>query len=47
MCNHMKTASHSYFIKPFIAGGEARSYELLNNLEVHMYILQANNGQLC
>lgn len=40
MCNHMETASHPSFIKPFIAfiAEGALFYELLNNLAVHMYI---------
>lgn len=48
MCNHMETASHSSFIKPFIAliAVGALFYELLNNLAAHMYILGACNSQL-
>lgn len=48
MCNHMETASHSSFIKPFIAliAVGALFYELLNNLAAHMYILGARSSQL-
>lgn len=48
MCNHMETASHRSFIKPFIAfiAEGALLYELLNNLAVHMYISQPQSIQL-
>lgn len=48
MCNHVETASHSSFIKPFIAliAVGALFYELLNNLAAHMYILGRRSSQL-
>lgn len=48
MCNHMETASHSSFIKPFIAliAVGALFYELLNNLAARMYISGAASSQL-
>lgn len=49
MCNHMETASHPSFIKPFIAfiAEGALLYELLKNLAVHMYVPQPHSIQLC
>lgn len=48
MCNHMETASHSSFIKPFIAliAVGALFYELLNNLALRMYISGAASTNL-
>lgn len=48
LCNHMETASHLSFIKPFIAviAEGALFYELLSNLAVHLYILQPHSSKL-